>query len=101
MSAADSQLKNSESIPSIPSASPRDTLKSYGRVSQLSPSVTGGSSSNNNGDSKERKSKLYGFSAKDVAEEMTLMDAGLLRLIKANELEDGAWMKKDKVSAWD
>lgn len=41
--------------------------------------------------------KLHSFPAKEVAKEMTLMDAGLLRMIKASELEDGAWMKKDKV----
>lgn len=42
--------------------------------------------------------KLHGFPAKQVAEEMTLLDASLLRLIKAGELEDGVWMKKTKVS---
>ena len=26
-----------------------------------------------------------------------MLDAGLLRLIKVSELEQGAWMKKDKV----
>lgn len=43
--------------------------------------------------------KLCSFSPKLVAEEMTLLDAGLLRLIKTSELENGVWMKKDKVAA--
>ena len=42
--------------------------------------------------------KLSSFPAKQVAEEMTLLDASLLRMIKASELENGVWMKKDKVS---
>lgn len=48
--------------------------------------------------SNKGKSKLWSFPPREVAEEMTLLDASLLRLIKASELEDGAWMKKDKVS---
>jgi len=90
MSAERLQLKSSKSVPNTPSTSPREPSKRC--------EVTPSGFSPCNGDSKDRKSKLYGFSAKDVAEEMTLMDAGLLRLIKASELEDGAWMKKDKVS---
>ncbi len=42
--------------------------------------------------------KLHSFPAKVVAEELTLLDARLLRMIKTSELEDGVWMKKDKVS---
>ena len=41
--------------------------------------------------------KLYSFPAKAVAEELTLLDASMLRMIKTSELEDGVWMKKDKV----
>jgi len=41
--------------------------------------------------------KLHGFSARAVAEELALLDASLLRMIKTSELENGAWMKKDKV----
>lgn len=41
--------------------------------------------------------KLHCFPAKTVAEELTLLDASLLRMIKPSELEDGVWMKKDKV----
>ena len=33
-------------------------------------------------------------SAKEVAEELTLMDAELLAKIERKELENGAWMKK-------
>lgn len=44
-----------------------------------------------------KRKKLHGFPTKEVADEMTLLDAGLLRLIKTKELEKGAWMKKDKV----
>lgn len=43
--------------------------------------------------------KLHTFQAKEVADEMTLLDAGLLRMIKTSELEDGVWMKKDKVKS--
>lgn len=41
--------------------------------------------------------KLHSYPAKTVAEELTLLDASLLRMIKTAELEDGVWMKKDKV----
>ena len=42
--------------------------------------------------------KLHSFSSKEIAEEMTLLDAKLLRMIKASELENGVWMKKELVS---
>lgn len=48
-------------------------------------------------DESENLPKLHTFPAKEVADEMTLLDARLLRLIKSSELEDGVWMKKDKV----
>lgn len=38
--------------------------------------------------------KLYAQSAQKIAEELTLMDAELLRRIERKELENGAWMKK-------
>ena len=41
--------------------------------------------------------KLHQFSPKEVAEELSLMDAELLRKIAPEELENGAWMKRDKV----
>lgn len=41
--------------------------------------------------------KLHSFAAKEVAGELSLLDAGLLRMIKTSELENGVWMKKDKV----
>lgn len=40
---------------------------------------------------------LHSFAPGEVAGELSLLDAGLLRLIKTSELEDGVWMKKDKV----
>lgn len=86
------QLKSSKSVPNTPSTSPRDWSKWKEKATEVCPSK-----SLRNGDSKKKKAKLFGFPARDVAEEMTLLDAGLLRLIKASELEDGAWMKKDKV----
>ncbi len=43
--------------------------------------------------------KLHQFPPKEVAEELSLMDAQLLRKIVPEELQNGAWMKKDsKVS---
>ena len=39
--------------------------------------------------------KLHQFSPKEVAEELSLMDSELLRKIVPEELENGAWMKKD------
>ena len=44
--------------------------------------------------------KLHQFSPKEVAEELTLMDAELLRKIASEELENGAWMKRDKVGQY-
>lgn len=41
--------------------------------------------------------RLHAFPAKEVGGELTLIDASLLRKIKTSELEDGVWMKKDKV----
>ena len=46
-----------------------------------------------------RKTKLHQFSPKEVAEELSLMDAELLRKIASKELENGTWMKKDKVKS--
>ena len=40
--------------------------------------------------------KLHHLPPREVAEELTLMDAELLRRIQPSELEDGAWM--DKIS---
>lgn len=45
----------------------------------------------------ENLPRLHSFTAKEVAAELTLLDAGLLRMIKTSELEDGVWMKKNKV----
>jgi len=43
--------------------------------------------------------KLHHLPPREVAEELTLMDAELLRRIQPSELEDGAWMDKtSKVS---
>lgn len=42
--------------------------------------------------------KLHHLPPRELAEELTLMDAELLRKIQPRELEDGAWMDKDKVS---
>ncbi len=44
------------------------------------------------------KTKLHCYQPEEVAEELCLMDAELLRKIRSEELENGAWMKKDKVS---
>jgi len=44
--------------------------------------------------------KLHHLSPRELAEELTLMDAELLRKIQPKELEDGAWMDKDKVSSF-
>ncbi len=82
MSAGGLQLKTSKSEP--------ETTK--WKIAEPSPGR-----SPRNGESKRRKTRLCSFPAREVAEEMTLMDASLLRLIKASELQDGAWMKKDKV----
>ena len=41
--------------------------------------------------------RLHQLPAIDVAEELTLMDAALLRRIRAEELKDGSWMNKEKV----
>lgn len=41
--------------------------------------------------------RLHYYSPQQVAEELSLMDAQLLRRISPKELENGAWMKKDKV----
>ena len=38
--------------------------------------------------------KLHLFPAKDVAMELSLVDSGLLRRIKPEELKDAAWTKK-------
>ena len=41
--------------------------------------------------------KLFSYNAREVAEELCLLDAELLRKIGPSELEGGVWMKKDKV----
>ncbi len=41
--------------------------------------------------------KLHSFNPREVAEELCLLDAELLRKIAPSELEGGVWMKKDKV----
>ena len=43
--------------------------------------------------------KLHGYRSREVAEELCLIDSELLRKINPNELQNGAWMKKDKVSS--
>ena len=47
------------------------------------------------GDPPRRKLKEY--RSREVAEELCLMDSELLRKIDTAELQNGAWMKKDKV----
>ena len=79
-------------MPGTPPSEPGDWTRWREKVGE-SPSKRSSS-----GGQKRRKNKLCNFPPRDVAEEMTLLDAGLLRLIKASELENGAWMKKDKVS---
>lgn len=44
------------------------------------------------------KTKLHHYSPQEVAEELCLIDAELLRKIRPEELEKGAWMKNDKVN---
>ena len=44
-----------------------------------------------------KNKKLHHLPPREVAEELTLMDAELLRKIQPSELEDGAWMDKTKV----
>ena len=46
-------------------------------------------------DTEQTPKKLHQYPAKDVAMEMTLVDSGLLRKIRPEELADGAWMKKE------
>ena len=41
--------------------------------------------------------KIHHLPPREVAQELTLMDAELLRRIQPSELEDGAWMDKTKV----
>ena len=43
------------------------------------------------------RKKLLCYPPREVAQELCLMDAELLRKIQPEELEHGAWMKKDKV----
>ena len=42
-------------------------------------------------------SRLHSHPPMDVAEELTLMDAEMLRKISADEISNGAWMDKAKV----
>ena len=84
---------SSRSLPSRPVSSIKSASSSSG--SSLKTATCGP-------DAVEKKlPRLHSFPAKEVAEEMTLMDAGLLRMIKTSELEDGVWMKKEKVCAKD
>jgi len=41
------------------------------------------------------KTRLYQFSADEVAEELCLLDSELLRKIRAKELVGGVWMKEE------
>ena len=41
--------------------------------------------------------KLHQFNPRDVASELSILDAEMIRQIGPGELEGGAWMKKDKV----
>ncbi len=41
---------------------------------------------------------IHQYPPREVAMELCLMDSQLLRKISPQELEDGAWMKADKVS---
>ena len=41
--------------------------------------------------------KLNEYRSREVAEELCLMDSELLRKIEPAELQNGAWMKRDKV----
>ena len=43
------------------------------------------------------RKKLNEYRSREVAEELCLMDSELLRKIEPAELQNGAWMKKDKV----
>ena len=42
--------------------------------------------------------KLYQYGCREVAQELAVMDAEMLRKIVPEELQNGAWMKKDKVA---
>jgi len=44
------------------------------------------------------KTKLHHWPSREVANELCVMDAELIRSIKPEELEGGAWMKEDKVN---
>ena len=44
-----------------------------------------------------RRLSEYVYSSRHVAEELCLVDSELLRKIDPNELQNGAWMKKEKV----
>jgi len=41
--------------------------------------------------------KLHSYQPQEVAEELCLMDAELIRKIRPEELGNGGWMKEDKV----
>ena len=45
----------------------------------------------------DRGRKVHRLSPREVAVELTLMDAELLRKIQPCELKEGAWMDKAKV----
>ena len=42
-------------------------------------------------------SRLHAHPPMEIAEELTIMDAEMLRKISSDELRDGAWMDKTKV----
>lgn len=50
------------------------------------------------GSSAHSPKKLHLYDSLEVAEELTMLDSELLRKIDQEELQNGAWMKKDKVS---
>ena len=49
------------------------------------------------GNTTQMPKKLYLYGSREVAEELSVMDSELLRKINPEELQNGAWMKKDKV----
>lgn len=88
--------KGSNSVPGSPT-SLQLGKKKYNKAGERTEGARSRTSLQYGEEQSKRRKKLYGFSAREVAEEMTLLDAGLLRHIKTSELENGAWMKKDKV----
>lgn len=87
----------SGSVPSSPIHKAPSFKKKLDKSGDKTKNPSGRSLHYGGGEPDKKRRKLYGFPAREVSEEMTLLDAGLLRLIKASELDNGAWMKKDKV----